>query len=457
LLDPTLPVVVFRIGSYPLHHGTLGAIRALGRCRVPVHLVTESRFTPAACSRFVTDRAVGAIAASTPESKILDRLIHIGKSIGCPAMVLCTDDEAAVFVAEHAPELRAHFVLPNVPAELPRTLASKQHLPQWCAAAGLPSPRTWLVSSHDDVVTTAAAAGFPVIAKNAEPWTRLSNPAVSTNTVVPSPEALLGLSASWRDPIRVVIQEYIPAERSVDWIVHAYVGDAPSARLIFTGVKVRSWPSAAGATSFGRVVTNPELAALANRLFDTSGFRGIAALCWRYDERDGRYYLLDFNPRVGAQFRLFENGAGVDVVRAMHLDLSDREIPHAPVEEGRAFRDGFHDLQALLASGHTRPVAASTVRSGHIERAWLAADDPLPILLALAYRLGEFLTKLWCRTRRGVCAAWRSVQAAASTDGSLRVSPVALRGSRRVLGAHGACRRYAVRARVRSQLWLGRL
>jgi hypothetical protein len=31
---------------------------------------------------------------------------------------------------------------------------------------------------------------------------------------------------------------------------------------------------------------------------------------------------LDFNPRVGAQFRLFEDDAGSDVVRALHLDLA---------------------------------------------------------------------------------------------------------------------------------------
>lgn len=57
------------------------------------------------------------------------------------------------------------------------------------------------------------------------------------------------------------------------------------------------------------------------------GYRGIFDIDWRLGQRTGRYYLLDFNPRVGAQFRMFEDDAGIDVVRAMHLDLSGRPIP----------------------------------------------------------------------------------------------------------------------------------
>jgi len=41
----------------------------------------------------------------------------------------------------------------------------------------------------------------------------------------------------------------------------------------------------------------------------------------------GAYHLLDFNPRPGAQFRLFTDRAGTDVVRAQHLDLTGRAVP----------------------------------------------------------------------------------------------------------------------------------
>ncbi len=96
---------------------------------------------------------------------------------------------------------------------------------------------------------------------------------------------------------------------------------------MFTGVKVRSWPPHAGMTANAYVVDNPELADLAARFIKQIGFTGIIDLDLRFDRRDGRYKLLDFNPRMGAQFRLFENESGVDVVRAMHLDLTGRAVP----------------------------------------------------------------------------------------------------------------------------------
>jgi predicted ATP-grasp superfamily ATP-dependent carboligase len=56
------------------------------------------------------------------------------------------------------------------------------------------------------------------------------------------------------------------------------------------------------------------------------GFSGVPDLDYRHDERDGRYKLLDFNPRPGANFRMIENCAGIDVVRALHMDLTGRVV-----------------------------------------------------------------------------------------------------------------------------------
>ena len=40
-LDPDLPVLLVRVGHYPIHHGTVGVIRTLGRVGVPVYAVIE--------------------------------------------------------------------------------------------------------------------------------------------------------------------------------------------------------------------------------------------------------------------------------------------------------------------------------------------------------------------------------------------------------------------------------
>src|SRR6202011_1637155 len=123
--------------------------------------------------------------------------------------------------------------------------------------------------------------------------------------------------AAWPSMPSVVIQEYLPRDRAEDWIVHAYIGRDRDAELVFTGLKLRSWPPHAGATAVAVSRANPELAELALSFIRAISFRGICDMDWRLATTSGRYSLLDFNPRLGANFRMFETSAGVDVARAL--------------------------------------------------------------------------------------------------------------------------------------------
>src|SRR6185436_3942683 len=100
--DTSVPVLMLKIGNYVRGHGAMGAIRSLGRVGVPVFAVTEDRWTPAAVSRFVTRRIVAPTTGLEGEEYLLEWISSIARSLGTRAVVIPTDDEAAVLVAEHA-------------------------------------------------------------------------------------------------------------------------------------------------------------------------------------------------------------------------------------------------------------------------------------------------------------------------------------------------------------------
>jgi D-aspartate ligase len=85
------------------------------------------------------------------------------------------------------------------------------------------------------------------------------------------------------------------------------------------------------------VDTNTALSEWVTELLSRPPYSGIVDLDLRFDTRDGQYKLLDFNPRLGAQFRLFEDTSGVDVVRAAYLDLTGQPIPEGKLVVGRRF------------------------------------------------------------------------------------------------------------------------
>ncbi|MFF4566058.1 ATP-grasp domain-containing protein [Streptomyces sp. NPDC001435] len=403
--DRTVPGLIVKFGNYPLHHGGVGAIRSLGRLGVPMYAITEDRYTPAASSRYLTRAFVWPTSGAEEPEYLVAGLLRIGARIGRPTVLVPTDEEAAVLIAEHQDALKDTFLFPPVDPGLPRRLASKQGLHELCMEHGIPSPTASFPQSYDEIVDFAEKARFPVVAKNREAFVRRKRPAVNGTTRIATREGLLTLARDWGERPGVILQEYLPREEAEDWIVHACF-DADSAPLaMFTGVKVRSWPPHAGMTANAYVVDNPELADLAARFIKQIGFSGIIDLDLRFDRRDGQYKLLDFNPRMGAQFRLFENESGVDVVRAMHLNLTGRTVPEGEQRAGHRYIVENIDLPALLAyrrSGYTTPHAPA--RASGTELAWLAGDDPLPFFTMLArfVRPGaKHLYQLWRTNRRG--------------------------------------------------------
>ncbi|MFD8734960.1 ATP-grasp domain-containing protein [Streptomyces sp. NPDC059618] len=379
MLDTGVPVLLARVGNYPLHHGSLGVVRTVGRLGVPVHAVVEDRFTPVALSRHLTSAIVWRTTGREEPERLADGLLSLGRRIGTRCVAVPTDDEAAIVLAEHADRLKECFLIPPAPPGLPRLLACKASLHRICAEAGVPSPSSRAPESRDELVDAGRELGYPLVLKNLAPFSRLRTPAVSgTTTVVPTERALLARFPGAVPP-PVLVQEYIPRQQAEDWITHLYCGAGGVPLVLFTGLKLRSWPPYAGMTARAVALRNAELAVLAERLCRRTGYSGLADLDWRYDRRDGQYKLVDFNPRAGAQFRLFENAHGVDVVRAMHLDLTGRAVPDGEQAEGRVFVAGqldFASAGAWLRRERRLPSDLPHVRP--TERAWLAWDDPVP-------------------------------------------------------------------------------
>jgi D-aspartate ligase len=382
--DTSVTAIVVKLRHSVIHHGGLGAIRSLGRLGIPVYAVHEGRLAPPAASRYLSGGFVWE-PGGDPEP-LFEGLTSFVERLGGPAVLVPTDDAAAVFIAEHTAELAGHFLFPRPPAGLPRTVASKRELYQLCVRLGVPCPKAVAPTSRAQVEAFLEDAVFPVVVKGAEPWLLPVGAGVRSTTIVRSPDDLLDLFArvERHQATGLLFQEYIPPDAGEDWFFHGYCDDASHCVAGFTGRKLRSYPAHAGPTSLGSWEPNEELARQAQELFRAISYRGIMDLDYRLDRRDGRYKLLDFNPRVGAQFRLFEDDQGIDVVRAMHLDLTGRAVPAGRPRPGRRFVVENHDLLASLAyrrRGELTVGEWGRSLAGVREAAWFAPDDLRPFLM----------------------------------------------------------------------------
>jgi predicted ATP-grasp superfamily ATP-dependent carboligase len=391
------PALVLNVGRHVLHHGGLGIIRSLGRMGVPVYAVVDDRFTPAAVSRYLA----GAFVWDTrglDGRRFLEGMALIGRRLSRQAVVIPTGDGAAILAAEHAEALRRWFLLPEQPAGMLRALACKRELYLLCKRLGTPCPETLSPASLEEVRQFAARAAFPVVVKAAEAWELPEG--VKPTVVARTPEQLFALYAAAGDRrSKLLLQEFIDPDRGEDWFYHGY-RDARSGRLVgFTGRKLRSYPVFAGPTTLGKSIANEPLRRQAEGLLEAVGYGGIVDLDFRLDRRDGRYKLLDFNPRIGAQFRLFEDESGLDVARALYLDLTGRLPAPRPMVQ-RTFVAEFHDLAASLGYYRRGKLTFCQWRrslEGRRELAWLSGDDGAPfaaVCVRLMMRVAGLLLRL---------------------------------------------------------------
>ncbi|WP_327183166.1 carboxylate--amine ligase [Streptomyces sp. NBC_01334] len=367
LLDTRVPAVLLRIDRNPFHHGTLGAVRSLGRAGIDVHVVADSTGSPVRKSRFVRQLHPPPPPGATL-ADIAATLLRVAARVERPAVLIPMDDAGAVAVSRLREELAPAYLLPQQPGSVPERVADKAELTRLCAAADVPHPLTVIPDSAAQAASAAWRLGLPVVAKWSRPWLLPADSGLRSTVVVRSTQEARDLYLRTPEAgSQLLLQAFLSPGPDRDWFFHGYADRSGAVGGGGPGRKLCAWPRGAGLTAVGEWTENPQVRTLAQRLTDELGYRGIFDLDFRRCGTTGDYHLLDFNPRPGAQFRLFADGAGLDVVRAQHLDLTHRPLPAGVPLPGRAF----------VVENYAPLVALRPARRGR-ELAWHAGDDTAP-------------------------------------------------------------------------------
>ncbi|HCJ34521.1 MAG TPA: ATP-grasp domain-containing protein, partial [Ktedonobacter sp.] len=145
-VNTSVPVVVIAPG----YHGHAIA-RSLGRLGIPIYGIHADPRSPAARSRYWQENFFWNIAKASPEESI-NWLLQLSRKIGSRPILIPTDDDSCLFVADHAAALKEGFLFPNQPAGLTRSLSSKKQMYYLCKKNGIPAAETNFPQNRDDVI-----------------------------------------------------------------------------------------------------------------------------------------------------------------------------------------------------------------------------------------------------------------------------------------------------------------
>jgi predicted ATP-grasp superfamily ATP-dependent carboligase len=256
----------------------------------------------------------------------------------------------------------------------------------------VPTAETFFPKNIDDVVAYAGDVTLPVMLKGIH-GNRLQLRTGKKMVIVHSKKELIENYKLLEDPHlpNLMIQEYIPGGDDQIYIFNGYFNEQSDCLAAFTGHKIRQYPIHVGCASLGICTWNQEVADITVSFMKSVGYKGILDIGYRLDPRDGLYKVLDINPRVGQAFRLFVTDNGMDVIKAMYLDLTRQKFTNGVMREGRRWMIEDFDLESAMDYFREGTLTfREWMKSfkGVEEAAWFSWKDPVPFL-----KMGSNLTK----------------------------------------------------------------
>jgi D-aspartate ligase len=328
----------------------LAAIRSLGRMGVRVLAVDHRRSALGFRSRYAEPH----VAPTRRGSEYVAFLETLGEAVAFP-----THDDDLQTLA------RSRDILPLICP-----------FPAWDVLGRIQDKREQVAAAQRvgvDVPRTAVAGDdwtFPVLVKPSDPPAFRARFGVKAFRAENGAELAAALERAREfDPF---VQEWIPGGDETLWTAGVYVDEEGEALGTFTGRKLRQTPREIGTARVAEARWRPELADAAIALLRELRFWGIAQVEFKLDPRDGRFKLIEVNPRLW-EWHGLAAACGVDLPRIAYLDATGRKPPPVRMR-------GNGKRWAITLARRSLPLFQ---RPPYVDGMW-ARDDPRPAVVHLA-------------------------------------------------------------------------
>jgi predicted ATP-grasp superfamily ATP-dependent carboligase len=341
----------------------LAAIRLLGRAGIRVHAVDHRAGALGFRSRYA--HSVRSPDPAVDEAAFAESLAGIGEQ----GVVFPTHDPPLNAIARHRDRLEG-FLFPFPAWSVLERIQDKRGQLETAAEVGVGVPETRHPSSAAEARAAGENLGYPVLVKPRHPVgfkRRFARQAFRCESAVELEQAFADA-----EPFEPMVQELIPGGDDELYSLGSYLREDGEALGLFCGRKLRQTPPGIGTCRVGEAVWVDEVVDAGLRLLHALGFHGISQVEFKRDPRDGRFKLMEVNPRLW-QWHGLAAACGVDLPVIAYRDLTGEQVvPAAMNGNGRRW--------AITLLPGERPALQ---RPPYVE-AVFALDDPKPGLVHAA-------------------------------------------------------------------------
>jgi D-aspartate ligase len=373
------------------HIAALGVLRVLAGHRIPTFVVDA---TTNVIIRSRWYRAPGRRLAETADSEILAEYLR-GLDIERAVMIPCSD-QWAVAVAGLPDDLKARFPASLPPRSAVEDFVDKDRFRGLTDRLDLPRPRSIPivgVADLDGVDDADLREGFLKPTESAR-----HNRAFKTKGffIASRDDARRRVAEAMAVGITYTLQEWIPGDMASTILIDGFVDRTGEIKAMVARRRVRMDPPKLANTCSDVTIPLADvescLPAL-RTLLEATAYRGIFNVEFKYDARDGRFKIIELNPRPFWLIGHIER-AGVDLPWMAYLDALELPVPDpGPYQVGRYGMYEIVDATAIVrAWTHLRrpegPVLGPWLRG---DRALFWFRDPMPAIEGIGQIIGRRL------------------------------------------------------------------
>ena len=323
--------------------------------------VSVTALSPVDCSNFRSRYVCEKFVVPNPcvnHERFLGCLVNYGRRQKTKPALFMAEDLYAYIASLYQEQLRPFFHFSYIPQEKLEVLFHKFAMYQTAAEAGLKVPKSLFSPiSYKELNSWPC---YPAIVKPAV--SRFKFKGTQLLGVCTFPQIFGGKAVFASEPsdlqilvrrlhhanLEFCVQEYIPGDNSNLYTVYFVADHDGSIPSYSTHYKVRQLPADFGTTSVSRSVAVPQLRNFAELFCKHACYTGPATMEFKLGERDGEWYLMEINPRLGFAIRRSTvNGTNM-VLQQYLLSTGQQLLEMRQRDSCRCWIDIPGDVKGLL-------------------------------------------------------------------------------------------------------------
>ena len=297
---------------------TVAAVRALGRMGLPVTVGESTYLAPALFSRYCHRRVLTPSPVLQPSQYVdflenyLTRHRH--------QVLMPMEEDTLLLLAQHRERFARLTRLPSATYENLLFARDKLKVLRRAEALEIPTPKTYEISSIDDIAALTGQLQYPVVVK----------PRVGSGSAhryyVSEPSQLSPiLERLFHSGHLPLVQERLPAD-GVGIGASFLLDQEHRIRASFIHRRIREYPVEGGPSTLRESIIHDQVRHDGARLAQNLHLTGVTMVEFKVDSRDGKAKLLEVNPRFWGSLALAIN-SGVNFPYLLALVALELDFP----------------------------------------------------------------------------------------------------------------------------------